>query len=274
MAKSLHYRSSGRADGPCLVLLHALGATSDLWWPQLAVLERSFRVVNVDLPGHGRSPMPQPGATMTDLADEIATLIRVVAPAGAHVTGLSTGGMIAQTLAVEHPGLVHSLALCNTTSVVPSVPPADVDPTLFVSAQLVIGAAARARSLGMEAIAPIAIERWFRPAFRDRDPVSVRRVEQMMLGNQPEGYARVCEAIAGFNVTNRLHEIGVPTLVIAGSHDLGTPVACARAMVDGICAAELVILEDCAHISNVERPPEFTAALIAFLEARGLARPT
>ena len=132
MANSLHYCSSGRADGPCLVLLHALGATHDLWWPQLAALEADFRVVNVDLPGHGRSPMPQLGASMTDLAGEVAALIRDVAAAGAHVSGISTGGMIAQTLAIEHPGLVHSLALCNTTSVVPQVPPAEEPPAAFV----------------------------------------------------------------------------------------------------------------------------------------------
>ncbi len=257
-------------DGPCLVLLHALGATHDLWWPQLAALEAAFRVVNVDLPGHGRSPMPQLKASVTDLAGEIGALIRDVAPAGAHVAGISTGGMIAQSLAIEHPGLVSSLALCNTTSVVPKVPPEDADSALFVSGQLVVGAAARARSLGMVAIAPIAIERWFRPAFRERDPVSVRRVEQMMLGNQPEGYARVCEAISRFDVTDRLREICVPTLVIAGSHDPGTPLACARATVDGIRAAELIIIEDAAHITNVERPQEFTTALTAFLHTSAL----
>jgi 3-oxoadipate enol-lactonase len=268
MAGPLNFSLSGREDGPGLVLLHALGATNDLWWPQLGALGGMCRVVNVDLQGHGSSAMPKPGASVSNLADAVAALICEITPAGAHVAGISTGGMIAQSLAIEHPELVISLALCNTTSVVPHQPPATANPALFVSGQLVVGAAARARSVGMGAIAPIAVERWFRPAFRDRDPVSVGRVERMILGNQPEGYARVCEAISRFDVTDRLSEVRVPTLVVAGSHDPGTPLSCARVIVDAILEADLVVIEDSAHISNVERPLEFTAALAAFLQQR------
>lgn len=270
MAEALHYRLSGRDGAPGLVLLHALGATGDLWWPQLGALEARFRVIDVDLPGHGGSPMPRRGASVSDFTDMIAALIRDAAPSGAHVAGISTGGMIAQSLAIGHPSLVRSLALCNTTSVVPQTPPTTADPSLFVSGTLVIGAAARARATGMATIAPIAIQRWFRPAFQEREPASVARVEQMILSNQPEGYARVCEAISRFDVRARLGEIRVPTLVIAGSHDPGTPLACSLDLVASIPSAELVVIDDTAHISNVERPAEFTAALTEFLDARAM----
>lgn len=149
----------------------------------------------------------------------------------------------------------------------------DADPRLFVSGQLVVGAAARARSAGISALAPIAVERSFRPAFRERDPEGVRRVEQVICTNQPEGYARVCEAISRFDLTERLAEIGAPTLVIAGSHDPGTPLSCAHAIVARIRTSTLAVIEDSAHITNVERPQQFTAALTAFLAASGVPRP-
>lgn len=99
----------------------------------MAALEETFRIISVDLPGHGRSPMPQPGASVSQLAGELAALVREIASAWAHVAGISTGDMSAQSLAIEHPGLVCSLALCNMTSIVPQVPQVDAEPALFVS---------------------------------------------------------------------------------------------------------------------------------------------
>ncbi len=266
MSRRLHFQITGREDAQPLVLLHGLGLTGDLWWPQLPALERIHRFINVDLPGHGASPLPCPGSTMSDLAADIAELIAEQAPDGAHIAGISTGAMLAQILAIEHPRHVLSLALCNTTSTIPDTAPQGEDSALYISGQLVLSAAARARSEGMRAIAPTALKRWFRPAFHERDPMSLRRVEKMMLANQPEGYARVCEALAGFHATDRLATITVPTLIIAGSHDPGTPLACSEVIAGRIRQARLAVMPDSAHITNIERPAEFTAALVDFLQ--------
>lgn len=266
MSHRLHFQITGREAACPVVLLHGLGLTGDLWWPQLPAIERIHRVINVDLPGHGRSPLPRLGSTMSNFAADIAELIAVQAPVGAHIAGISTGAMLAQMLAIEHPRRVLSLALCNTTSAIPETAPLGEDPALYISRQLVLGAAARARSEGMRAIAPIALKRWFRPAFHERDPVSLHRVEAMILTNPPEGYARVCEALAGFHATDRLATITVPTLIIAGSHDPGTPLACSEVIAGRIRHGQLVVMPDSAHITNVERPAEFTAALVDFLQ--------
>lgn len=265
MAHRLHFRVSGHKDANAVVLLHGLGLTGDLWWPQLPAIERDYRVINIDLPGHGASPLPSLGATMSDLAADVAELIAEQAPAGAHIAGISTGAMLAQLLAIEHPRHVLSLALCNTTSSIPETAPQGEDPALYISRQIVLAAAARARLGGMRAIAPIALKRWFRPSFQTRDPVSLHRVEAMMFANQPEGYARVCEALAGFHATDRLATITAPTLVIAGSDDPGTPLACSEVIAGRIRQARLVVIPDSAHIANVERPATFTAALVDFL---------
>lgn len=151
----------------------------------------------------------------------------------------------------------HRLHFQNTA-------PRGEDPALYISRQFILGAPARARGDGMAAIAPIALNRWFRPAFKKRDPVKPHRVETIMLANPAEGYARVCEALAEFH--HRLASITVPALVIDGSHASGTPLACSEVVAGCIRNAQLVIIPDSAHVTNVERPAAFTTALVDFLQ--------
>ena len=124
--------------------------------------------------------------------------------------------------------------------------------------------AAQVRALGMDAVAHEALDKWFTPSFRDREPFL-----EMQLRTPPEHYALGLEAIGGFDFRERLGEISAPTLVLAGAEDEATTPADAAFIAARIPRARLVVLDDAAHLANVERPRSFNHELVRHLRARG-----
>jgi len=87
----------------------------------------------------------------------------------------------------------------------------------------------------------------------------------MIRSTPPAGYAGCCQAIPQINVTDKLSAITCPVQVIVGDKDVGTPVAMAEAIHQAIPSSELVVLSDASHLSNLEQPKTFNAALLKFL---------
>jgi 3-oxoadipate enol-lactonase len=119
---------------------------------------------------------------------------------------------------------------------------------------------------GMRSVAPAVIERWFTPAFRIAQADKVKRIERMLEATPAEGYAAACGAIAEMNQLAGIGRIVAPTLVICGSEDPATPVEHSTALCDAISGAHLAMLT-AAHLSNIESPEEFSAAVCGFLTA-------
>jgi len=119
---------------------------------------------------------------------------------------------------------------------------------------------------GMEPHVEPTLGRWFTPAFMAKRPDLVERVRAMIRATTPTGYVGCCHAIAALDLTDRLGAIKLPTLIIVGKDDLGTPVAASEVMRDRIPGSEMVVLESAAHLSNIEQPETFSRALTAFLE--------
>ena len=137
-AAPLHYTLHGRGAPP-VVLLHGLGSSSTDWPEQRAALQARYRLVAVDLPGHGRSPLPARGLTVESMAEDVAALlVRLDAPP-AHVLGLSLGACVALRLALAAPRRVRTLTLVNPFACVRLAGPTDVA-RLFVRL-LLLGAA-------------------------------------------------------------------------------------------------------------------------------------
>lgn len=264
---SLHYIMSGRVHAPTVLLINSLGASLDMWEPQLAALERSFRVVRFDARGHGKStylheaPMSAIAArSIADYGADALAVLDALRIERAHWVGLSFGGMVAMWAASQAPasvGLpsisqrVNRLVLANTTAF---MPPRDRWDGLIAALQ----------AGGIDPVADAIAERWFTEGFRRESADAVAKIVAMVRGTQPRGYAEACTAIRDMDQRESISAITASTLVIAGTQDVGTSLEHAEGLTARIRSADLAVL-DSAHLSNVEQAEDFTEVLIAFL---------
>jgi 3-oxoadipate enol-lactonase len=242
----LYHRLEGPAGAPVVVLGPSIGTTTDLWEPQLGALTESWQVLRYDLPGHGRSAVG-PG-TVDDLADALAVLLDDLGVDRVAYGGVSLGGAVGTTLALRHPERVASLVLCCTSA-------------RFGEPESWHERAAKVRAAGIAPLTGMFLGRWF--ACEHFDTHGARA---MLATVDAEGYAACCEALAAFDVRDRLGDVRAPTLVIAGQKDIATPLDHAEELVRGIAGAELVVIRDAAHLANLEQPGPVTAAMVDHLE--------
>ena len=256
----LHYRVQeprhGGLPSQTFVLAHALGCDLSMWDVLAEHLARHARVVRYDQRGHGGSDAPPGPYTTAQLADDAARLIDELALGPVTWIGLSMGGMVGQELTLRHPDRVQALVLANTTSAYP--------------AEARAGWAQRIAGIGqggLEGIVDGALQRWFHEAFRAAHPDVLAHWRSRVLACDAAGYVACCHAIAGVDTTARLPRIAVPTLVIAGVLDQGTPPEMARTIAQAIPGARLVVLRDASHLSVLEQPAAFREALDDWLQA-------
>ena len=249
--RRLFYRLDGPADRPVAMLSNSLGTDHGLWDPQLAEIGTRYRLLRYDNRGHGRSPAPDGPVTVADLGGDALALIDRLGLERVRFMGLSLGGMVGMWLAIHAPGRVERLILCNTSAYIGQ--PEVWNPRIET-----------VRRSGMKAIVPGVVERWFTPGFRERDPGAVEQASRMLLATTPAGYVACCEAIRDMDQRDSIEAIRAPSLVIAGAHDVATPVEHARLIVGRVPGARLVTL-DAAHLSNIEQAARFTSAVLDFL---------
>jgi 3-oxoadipate enol-lactonase len=126
----------------------------------------------------------------------------------------------------------------------------------------------RTRAKGMESQVNETMERWFTPAFLKQNPPMVGLIRKQILATPVAGYLGCAEAIRKLDYLNRLSEIKLPTLIMVGEDDPGTPVSASQAIHERIPDSKLVILPSARHLSNVEQAEAFNAALLAFLKTQ------
>lgn len=255
---SLHYsvrepRNGATANGT-IVLSHALGTDLTMWDGLANQLATDYRVITYDHRGHGSSDATEGAYTMGDLADDAARLLLALNSGPVIWVGLSMGGMVGQELALRYPHLVRGLVLANTTSVYPSAARETWQQRIVT-----------VRDSGLESIADAVMTRYFHDAFRHEHPAMVAHYRQRLTSTDKTGYIGCCHAVATVDTHSRLHQIAVPTLVIAGDKDAGTPVDMSQALVDAIAQARLEIISDASHLSAIEQPAAFSAAVSAFI---------
>ena len=249
----------GAAGGAPVVLSHALGLDLHMWdalAPPLAAAQHP--VLRYDHRGHGGSAVPAGPYSMDDLVDDAARLIREWGRGPVVWVGLSMGGMVGQGLAIRHPGLVKGLVLANTSAQYPEAARA-------MWAQRI----ATVESKGLAGIVDAVMERYFGADFRSANAAAVVPFRERVLRTDAAGYIASCHAVAAVDWLDRLPQVRCPTLVIAGALDVGAPVAMSEAMASRIAGAELRVLSQASHLSAIEEPALFEAAVRGFLATLG-----
>ncbi|MBI2238104.1 MAG: alpha/beta fold hydrolase [Actinobacteria bacterium] len=240
----LYYEAHGRPGAEPLVLLEGMGGDIPGWRRNIPHLAAELFAVAYDFRGNGRSDAPDEPVTMTTFVDDTVALLDELGLPSAHVYGQSFGGMVAQELALAHPGRVRSLVLACTHA----------------------GGEHVVRS---EATVPkerpyLAL---YSPRFAEEHPDHV--AEDLRVGSEnaqrPHAGRRQWEAVQGFDAYERLPEIRVPTLVLHGTEDRMVAPENARILAERIPGAELVWLEGAGHVYHSEQPERADDVVLDFV---------
>lgn len=248
---ALHYRFDGEATRPVLMLSNSLGATLDMWEPQIAELIKHFRVLRYDNRGHGASDVPPGPYSMDRIGRDAQELIERLKLAPVAFCGLSLGGMVGIWLGANAPACVARAVLASTAT-------HTGQPEIWNQRIALIEAE------GMHAAAGSIVQRWLTPEYIERHPAPTAKVLAMIAGIPPKGYTAMAAAVRDMDQRASLPAVTMPVLVIAGARDAAASPAMAEAIAGGMPNARLAIL-DAAHLSNTELPDEFTNLVLGFL---------
>jgi len=248
---SLFYTDEG--VGEVVLLIHGLGSSSADWELQLPVLTPGYRVIAVDLRGHGQSSKPAGPYSLEMFAGDVATLIEALDIGPCHVVGLSLGAMTTLELAATRPDLVRSAVVVNAG---PDFIPRTLKERAMVWQRLTL-----VRTLGLRKLGQLVADR----TLPDEDQAELReRVAEVIADNHKAAYLASMRAIVGWSVVDRLDQITSPMLVVASELDY-TPVESKQPIVDEAQDARLTVVAGARHLLPIERPDEFNKILSIFL---------
>jgi len=251
----MNYQLSGKENEPVVVLSHSLGSSLAMWDPQMEILEARYQVLRYDIRGHGGTDAPEGAYSLDELGDDAIGLLDALGIDVVHWVGLSMGGMIGQCLALNHSNRLRSLVLCDTAAKIPD----EAQPVWQERMDT-------ARDKGMQALVQETLERWFTLPYFGKSPGGVELIRKHFLATPVLGYIGCSEAIRVLNYLENLSDIQIPTLIMVGEDDPGTPVAASEAMHERIPGSSLVVLHSAAHLSNIEQAEAFNRALMGFLQ--------
>ena len=248
----LFYRLEGSEGKPVLVLAHSLGLDHSLWDQQVPDLLPHFRILRFDTRGHGASDASAGDYSIERLGRDVLGLADALEIKRFAYCGISLGGFVGQWLGANASSRLTRLILANTS---PYVGPA----SNWETRKQTVAAK------GMHALRELFLERSFSPPFLARREPVVDSLQRTFLSTNPAGYAGCCAAIRDMDNTSLLAKIQVPALLIVGDLDIGMPWDQHGSVLAREIADANVVRLRAAHLSNVERPRSFTAALFDFL---------
>ncbi len=248
----LHYRVDGDPSRPALLLSNSLGATLDMWAPQVDAFAQHFYLVRYDTRGHGQSSVTPGPYTIAQLGQDAVDLLDHLGIRRANFAGVSMGGLTGQWIALNHADRLIRLALCNTAAYIG--PPENWT-----------NRAAKVQAEGVGAIADAVVARWLTEGYAAQNPALLKNLRDSLAANAGEGYAAACLAVRDADFREQLKQVSVPTLVVAGTHDVPTPPKDGQFLAANIPGAEYLELAG-AHLTNLEDVQRYNEALIAFFQ--------
>jgi 3-oxoadipate enol-lactonase len=255
--RNIAYDLVGPDNAPTVCITHSLASDGGSWAEQVpSLLQAGFRVLRIDMRGHGGSD-PVPGDyTMRALADDVAQILGTLAIPRVHYIGLSIGGMIGQAFALAYGERLISAMWCDTL-------PASPKGAAEIWAQ-------RMKTVrDANSLAPIAdgtVERWLTDSFKAKNPGRWTQIRDTVTGTTPAGYLGCCAAILDFDFVPQLPSVRVPLLVVCGSDDPGTPASENRRLAGLVPGARYEEIAGMKHFPNVEAPDAFNRIMLGWLE--------
>ena len=250
----INVKVEGPESAPALMLSNSIAADLSMWDPQAAEFAKRFRLIRYDRRGHGKSGVPKAPYTMEAMGRDVLAVLDSLRVKTITWCGLSMGGMVGQWLGANAPERIDNLVLCNTHYYYADKQPWD-------------DRIKAATEKGMAALAAPFMERWFTKEFRDANPQAIAKMKAVFAATPVEGFVGCCAAGRDMDHRELLGRIKAPTLVIAGRHDMATPLGANEEICARIPGASIAVL-DAAHISNLAQPQAFTRTVLEFLDGR------
>lgn len=258
--RRLHFDLVGPDDAPVVCMAHCLSTDGGVWAEQVPpLLAAGWRVLRLDMRGHGGSEAAGDDYTMAGLATDVIAVLDFLGLEKVHFAGVSIGGMIGQQLLIDHGHRLHSALLSGTSA--KAVPGGQA----MWDARF----AAIAEAGSVEPLADGSMDRWVTESFRPARPGRWREIRATVAACPPDGYVGGARAIIAFDVLDRLAQVRTPTLVICGDDDPGTPAEGNRLIASLIPGARYLEVAQARHLPMVEHPGLYARIMAEWLAAQG-----
>jgi len=240
----------GEGSATPIVLSNSLGTNVALWDFQLDAFSNRHSVWRYDTRGHGASDAPAGDYSIERLGTDLLAVMDATGAPRVDLCGVSIGGLTALWVAIHAPKRVRRVILANTAAHIGNV-------------EMWSSRINTARTDGMSALADATMMRWFTPQFRAAQPAVVARFHSTIAHTKVDGYAGCCAALRDADLRAPASRVACPVMVVTGRHDPATPPEQGQWLASQIRGARLTEF-DAAHLSNVEKPDEFNAAVLRF----------
>ena len=248
---SMNYEIKGK--GPNLVLIHGAGDNLNMWYHQVPFFSKSYRVISYDVRGFGQTDSPAMEYSMSLFGEDTYQLMKALGVAEGYFLGYSMGGRIALELAINHPEMVKTLILANSSIGLTPPSPESVERRRVTLELLEKG--------DMEKTAEMMTTNAFSPDFKSKNRSEFNRYMKVKLQNKPSGFALVMRALSA---PPDISKVKCPVLLVVGDKDLSMGVEQGKQAQAAIPGAKLVILPT-GHAAAVESPDKFNQAVAEFL---------
>ena len=248
-----------RGEGAPLMMIIGLSGVGAGWGPQIPLFSENYRTIVPDHRGVGNSSHPSDGYTIDQLASDMAEVLRTIGVSSAHIMGSSTGGAIAQVMALDHPEVVQSLTLVTTWARADAY----FERCFGVRKKIL-------NEMGREAYTRASSTFLWSGKYIREHAEELERWEEGVLSGSAEIdiMNKRIDMIVEHDQLDRLKKIDKPTLVVAGRQDICTPSFYAEEIAAAIPGAELILL-DGGHFLYREDPGPFHRCVDKFLARIG-----